>query len=595
MSQKRLSGSLNLILGPMYSGKTSTLITRYNRHIIARRKCLMVKYKNDTRYDDKMIVTHNGIKIDAIACDELADIDNIVKNFDVVCIDEIQFYKDAYIFCDKWANEGLIVEACGLNGTFERKPFHVVSLLIPQCNHLEYITAICRETGNDANYSKRNTDDKEEEIIGGADIYSAADRKTFFGPSDNWYKDNFVEYAKCFCEKRSIELSDKLINIIRNIKIDENTNYKKLIHKLTSDSLKYSNLKNKRVILLMDFDNIDNKFKTIKFIINKNPEKLIIMGHLTNKNNTFHTTESIRNYISSMLGLNIKLWKDINETIPETQIVMLNDLQNNKNELMFDEQFSNQLTKLCDVYINDAFNISNNKYTSIIGINAPEKYQGLSFKNEMKYLHNIFNKHERKIAIIADSQINRDLFMNMIDNVNSIIIGGKISVSFMKCLYDVTIGNTVCDNNDLKYIPEIIEKSKLNKVSIYLPLDFVCIDIYNNQLVTYPDKPGIPNGCVAIDVGQDTIDYYTAIISDANSVIWTGIFGSVENNYNGTKFLMNNLADMLMTKVLIGDDLVKECQKLKLVDRFDHLSTSNNGVSILEGKTLPGIEFLKQR
>ena len=77
---KNLSGSLNLILGPMYSGKTSTLITRYNRHIIAKRRCILVKYKNDTRYDDKMIVTHNGIKIEAITCEELADLDQMVKN-----------------------------------------------------------------------------------------------------------------------------------------------------------------------------------------------------------------------------------------------------------------------------------------------------------------------------------------------------------------------------------------------------------------------------------------------------------------------------------------------------------------------------------
>jgi len=554
----------------------------------------MVKYKNDTRYDDKMIVTHNGIKIDAITCDELADLDLSVKEFDVVCIDEVQFYKDAHIFCDKWANEGLIVEACGLNGTFERKPFHVVSLLVPQCNHLEYITAICRETGKDANYSKRNTDDKEEEIIGGADIYSAADRETFFGPSDAWYKDSFIEYARLFCEKRNIKFSNQLMETIKNVKVDKSTNYKKLINKLTSDSLRYANLRGKRVLLRMDFNRLDNNFKTIKFIIDKNPEKLIIVGHATNENGEPQSVEHAREHISKTLGLNIKLWPNINSHVPDNMIVMLENIQFYQAETVPTEQFCNQLTKLCDVYVNDAFNASHERHASIVGINAPERYQGFAFKREIKYLSKIFNRHDRKVAIIADSKINIDLFLNLVNKVNSIIVGGPIAISFMKFLYGMNIGNSVCNPEDFECIPEIIERAKLNKVSIYLPIDFVCMNTHDDSLMTYPDKPGILKGYVGIDVGQDTVDYYSAIISDANVVIWTGVFGTSENNFSGTRFIMSNLADMEITKVLVGDDLANHCHKMKLEDRFDHISFGENGMRLLEGKTLPGIEFIKQ-
>src|SRR3972149_2403345 len=121
------TGSFNLILGSMFSGKTSLLISRSNRYSLAGKKCLMIKYKNDIRYDKYKVVSHDNISIKALVCEYLMEVDHIVSNYDVILIDEIQFYKDAPIFCDKWANEGKIVEACGLNGTFDRKPFEIIS------------------------------------------------------------------------------------------------------------------------------------------------------------------------------------------------------------------------------------------------------------------------------------------------------------------------------------------------------------------------------------------------------------------------------------------------------------------------------------
>ena len=175
-----MKGQFNFIIGCMFSGKTSELISRYNRYTIGKKKCLMIKYKNDTRYDKNMIVTHDGIKVNAVVCENLYEVDYKINNYDVICIDEVQFYKDADIFCDKWANNGKIVEACGLNGTFERKPFPIISNLLPLAENITFLTAICKETGNNAVYSKRLIDDKKEEVIGGEDAYSAVDRETYF-------------------------------------------------------------------------------------------------------------------------------------------------------------------------------------------------------------------------------------------------------------------------------------------------------------------------------------------------------------------------------------------------------------------------------
>ena len=109
-------GAIHLILGPMYSGKTSELVRRYRRYSVAGKKCLLVKHEHDTRYDEKMLCTHDSHKVDAQGCLRLSDLDFDHREYDVICIDEIQFYADNLEFTEKMANQGIIVEASGLRG-----------------------------------------------------------------------------------------------------------------------------------------------------------------------------------------------------------------------------------------------------------------------------------------------------------------------------------------------------------------------------------------------------------------------------------------------------------------------------------------------
>ncbi len=179
--QQQNNGYIRLIMGPMFSGKTTFLKSIFDRFTIAGKKCLMVKYVNDNRYDEKYVVTHTGIKCtgDTIKAGKLMELDNIVKNYNVICIDEIQFYNDAPDYCDKWANEGLIIICAGLSGTFERKEFPIISKLIPLCEKIELLRAVCPETGNDATFSYRISDNNNVIDIGGSDKYKAVDRITY--------------------------------------------------------------------------------------------------------------------------------------------------------------------------------------------------------------------------------------------------------------------------------------------------------------------------------------------------------------------------------------------------------------------------------
>jgi thymidine kinase len=224
---KYLRGMIKLYLGPMFSGKTSSLLEAYTRHSIGSRNCLLVKHIFDDRYSDRNIVTHSGInKVSSIVCKYLYEIDHLVNDYQVVCVDEIQFFEDAPIFCDKWANQGIIVEASGLVGTYTRSEFPVISKLIPLAEEVYKKSAVCRETGKDANFTLRTSSDNEIIVIGGDDKYKPVDRQTFFTSNVNikeYEKNEFIKFVKIYCENKKILLTENNMN---NLLIYFENNYK---------------------------------------------------------------------------------------------------------------------------------------------------------------------------------------------------------------------------------------------------------------------------------------------------------------------------------------------------------------------------------
>lgn len=233
-------GCINLILGPMYSSKSTTLSARLERYGLGGKKCVAIKYKNDTRYSKDKIMTHKQVPLDifTIVCQNLYEADELISEYDVIGVDEVQFYKDAHIFCDKWANQGKIVEACGLSGTFERKPFEVVTKLIPLAQNITFNTAVCKTNGCDAIYSKRISDENEEELIGGDDKYCAVDRITYF--NDNYektYVNSFKEFLTILSGINNQKMSDEDSQILVNNFIEKNKN------NFNHENLKHINFK----------------------------------------------------------------------------------------------------------------------------------------------------------------------------------------------------------------------------------------------------------------------------------------------------------------------------------------------------------------
>ena len=176
------SGIIHLILGPMYSGKTTELLRLYRRYQIAKKNCVIIKYGEDQRYHTNKVVTHDNVQYESLNAILLSGLFKMpsIERADVICIDEIQFYNDAPDICDMWANNGKIVIASGLNGDFKREPFDVISKLLPKAEEVTFLTAICNKTGEPAAFSKRISDEKQVKVIGGVESYVAACRMEHF-------------------------------------------------------------------------------------------------------------------------------------------------------------------------------------------------------------------------------------------------------------------------------------------------------------------------------------------------------------------------------------------------------------------------------
>jgi thymidine kinase len=143
---------------------------------------LIVKYAKDQRYDDAGIATHCGQTLPAVAADRLSELHHTAGQFDVIGIDEGQFFPDVASWCEEMANRGKIVVVAGLDGTFQRRPFQQILDLVPLAEDVTKLRAVCMACFQDASFSKRTTAEAGVEVIGGADKYMAVCRACYYSP-----------------------------------------------------------------------------------------------------------------------------------------------------------------------------------------------------------------------------------------------------------------------------------------------------------------------------------------------------------------------------------------------------------------------------
>lgn len=197
-------GSIHLIIGCMFSGKTSELIRIIKRFRSINKKVMVINYEKDVRYGEKQIITHDKNGVNAYMVDNLYDIfmdTEMLKKYqesDIICINEGQFFKDIVKFCNTSCNQNnKIVYVCGLDGDYKQHKFGEILDLIPCCETVTRLSALCKYCGKSAHFTKRINKNTEQQIlIGSEEDYIPVCRYHYFNeePCQIKYNVNYLNF-----------------------------------------------------------------------------------------------------------------------------------------------------------------------------------------------------------------------------------------------------------------------------------------------------------------------------------------------------------------------------------------------------------------
>lgn len=265
--------------------------------------------------------------------------------------------------------------------------------------------------------------------------------------------------------------------------------------------------------------------------------------------------------------------------------------------------FRASLSKLGDLYVNDAFGTAHRAHSSMVGVNLPQKASGFLMKKELDAFAKVLDHPKRPlVAILGGAKVadKIQLIENLLDKADELIIGGGMAYTFLKVLHSMPIGTSLFDPKGADVVPKVMEKAKALKKPIHLPSDFLAADKFdkdaNTKVVTA--KEGISDGWQGLDVGPATIDAFKVVVARANTIVWNGPVGVFEWSKfaAGTRAIMDAVVDATKrgaVTVIGGGDTATAAVQWGADDKVTHCSTGGGAsLELLEGKTLPGIAAL---
>jgi phosphoglycerate kinase len=267
------------------------------------------------------------------------------------------------------------------------------------------------------------------------------------------------------------------------------------------------------------------------------------------------------------------------------------------------QDFQMSLTKLGDVYVNDAFGTAHRAHSSMVGVKLSQRAAGFLVKKELAYFAKALESPERPfLAILGGAKVKDkiQLIENMLDKVNELIIGGGMAYTFLKVLHGMAIGNSLFDEDGAKIVGDLIAKAERNSVKVHLPVDFVVADKFSEDANTGAANKtsGIPDGWEGLDCGPESVKLFSDVVARANTIVWNGPVGVFEFDKfaNGTKAVMDAVVaatERGATTIIGGGDTATCAAKYGTEDKVSHVSTGGGAsLELLEGKTLPGVAAL---
>lgn len=389
----------------------------------------------------------------------------------------------------------------------------------------------------------------------------------------------------------------------------------------TVDSINFSG---KKALIRVDFNvplndqfevtddtRISASIPTIKKIINDGGA-VILMSHLGRPKNGPEDKFSLKHTIATLeklVGAPVKfandcVGKEATEKAAQLksgEVLLLENLRFYEEETKGDVAFAEKLSKLGDVYVNDAFGTAHRAHasTAIIAQFFPNnKYFGYLLAKEIESVSKVLKNNTKPVtAIVGGAKVSSKIIIieNLLDSIDNLIIGGGMVFTFIKALGG-KVGNSLVEDDFLATAKEILEKANAKNVTVLLPEDSVVSTAFNNESeVKIFDTNNIPDGWMGLDIGEKAMAAYSNCIKNSKTILWNGPMGVFEmsNFEKGTKTVAEAIAQATSNgafSLVGGGDSVAAVNQFNLADKMSHVSTGGGAMlEYLEGKTLPGI------
>jgi len=266
--------------------------------------------------------------------------------------------------------------------------------------------------------------------------------------------------------------------------------------------------------------------------------------------------------------------------------------------------FRASLTRLGDVFVNDAFGTAHRAHSSMVGVALKEKAAGFLMEAELKAFAKVLENPDRPLlAILGGAKIadKIPLIHNLLEKANKVIIGGGMAYTFHKVNRGMAIGGSLFDAEGAKIVAELEAKAKARGVELIFPVDFLAGDRFAPDANTRPADlaSGIPDGWEGMDAGPRSIALYREAILSSRTIVWNGPAGVFEFDAfaGATRAMAEAIAEATAkgaTTVVGGGDTATAAKKFKVAGKVSHCSTGGGAsLEYLEGKVLPGVAFLE--
>jgi len=410
------------------------------------------------------------------------------------------------------------------------------------------------------------------------------------------------------------------------------------LNKLSIDAL---DLKGKRVLIRVDFNvplkgteitntqRIDAAIPTIKHALDSGAKSVVLMSHLGRPDGRRQDKFSLKPVADMLVKRLSKEVKFLHDCVgPEIEsvcadpapgtVILLENLRFHVEEegkgvneagekVKADEakvaEFRASLSKLGDVYINDAFGTAHRGHSSMVGCALPQKASGFLMKKELSYFAKALETPEKPfLAILGGAKVKDkiQLINSMLDRVDEMIVGGGMAFTFRKVHDKMSIGASLYDEDGAAIVEELLTKAKEKGVKVHLPVDFVTADKFAEDATVGAAtlESGIPDGVMGLDCGPASNKLFAEVVGRAKTIVWNGPAGvfEFENFATGTKSLMDAVVAATQngcTTIIGGGDTATCCAKWNTEDKVSHVSTGGGAsLELLEGKVLPGVAAL---